>query len=71
MTFNATRLKVAQLLAYQRRIDLEDHKREGDDGTRIGYWRAISETERQLILLRADSVLREAGFQKAQPEVPK
>lgn len=53
------REKIAQVLAMQRRIDLAEDvdAREGDDGTREGYWWSLPYRTRELMLLRADSVI--------------
>ena len=52
---NETLLRAAQVLAFQRRIDLMDDER--DDGTREGYWASLTDQTRELMLLRAQSVL--------------
>ena len=55
--FSDREVRVAKLLAMQRRHDLLD-EREGWDGmTRESYWNAITGTERAMMCLRAQSVL--------------
>lgn len=54
---NATLLRAAQVLAFQRRTDIGDDERFNDDGTREGYWNSLTDQTRELMILRAQSVL--------------
>lgn len=54
---NNALLRAAQVLAFQRRSDLGDDERFHDDGSREGYWNSLTPPTRELMLMRAQSVL--------------
>lgn len=52
-----TRLKVAKILAMQRRIDLRHKMDTADDLSQDEYWDMLPPESQELMLLRADSVI--------------